>query len=147
MAPNKYTELFFCDEAVSLAAGHRPCAECRRDDFIRYRTAWQEGTGGRTPPKAADIDFVLHPSRVASHGRQVRARLGGLPDGTMIVIDGDDRKAWLVWRDYLREWTHDGYITARRIDPGTEVIVLTPEPTVEALRAGYVPEVHPSGTT
>jgi hypothetical protein len=148
MAPHRYTELFFCDEAVALAAGHRPCAECRRDDFVRYRTAWQEGTGGRTQPKAADMDFILHSRRVASHGRQARLRasLGGLPDGTMVIVDGDGSKAWLVWRDSLREWTHEGYTAARRIDPGMEVIVLTPEPTVEALRAGYVPEVHSSGT-
>ncbi|MGB8623555.1 MAG: hypothetical protein WCD16_12105, partial [Paracoccaceae bacterium] len=45
MTPGRYTELFFLDEAVALAAGHRPCAECRRADFLRYRDAWQAATG------------------------------------------------------------------------------------------------------
>src|SRR3954453_10101590 len=63
MAPNSYTEFFFCDEAVSLAAGHRPCAECRRADYIRYRTAWETASGRRGQLKAADIDRILHQAR------------------------------------------------------------------------------------
>jgi hypothetical protein len=36
MTPNRWTELFFLDEATSFAAGHRPCALCRRDDYTRF---------------------------------------------------------------------------------------------------------------
>jgi len=38
-ASNHYTQLFFLDEAVAFAAGHRPCAECRRSDYNTYRQA------------------------------------------------------------------------------------------------------------
>jgi len=150
MAPNRYTELFFCDEAVSLAAGHRPCAECRRADYIRYRNAWVAASGCRDPLRdllrAAEIDRVLHQARVTPKGQPVRsrARLGSLPDGTMVVLPNHSDTAWLIWRRELKLWTHQGYTLSRTIEPRMEALVLTPEPTVAAIRAGYIPEVHPS---
>jgi hypothetical protein len=34
--PGRFTELFFLDEATAFAAGHRPCALCRREDYKRF---------------------------------------------------------------------------------------------------------------
>jgi len=45
MTPGRYTELFFLDEATALAAGHRPCWECRRADALRFRDAWARAAG------------------------------------------------------------------------------------------------------
>jgi hypothetical protein len=67
MAPNRYTELFFLDEATALAAGHRPCFECRRDRYLAFRDAWAAGDPemvGREPIRADDIDNRLHAERV-----------------------------------------------------------------------------------
>jgi hypothetical protein len=60
-----YTQLFFCDEATAIAAGHRPCAECRRPDFLWYMVAWQKAYGLQCPPKAGEADQALHKARVA----------------------------------------------------------------------------------
>src|SRR6185437_3576906 len=37
--PNRWTPIFFLDDAVALAAGHRPCATCRRDMYRSFRDA------------------------------------------------------------------------------------------------------------
>ena len=36
-----YTELFFLDEPTVLAAGHRPCFECRRKDAEKFAEQWR----------------------------------------------------------------------------------------------------------
>lgn len=146
MAPGQYTELFFCDEAVALAAGHRPCAECRRPDFVRYVTAWQAGHGVASPPKASEVDKVLHRARVTPDRRQVRtsARLSDLPDGTFISLPAEPTVAWLVWRGGLYRWSHEGYTERQPSLQDADVVVLTPEPTVRVLAAGYVPVIHPT---
>src|SRR4051812_47780614 len=45
MSPGTYTELFFLDEAVALAAGPRPCGECLRSKYRSYMDAVSEGSG------------------------------------------------------------------------------------------------------
>lgn len=144
MAPGRYTELFFCDEAVALAAGHRPCAECRRKDHARYGSAWQEAYSLARPPRSGDMDEALHPARVSRDRRQVTfaASLGDLPGGTFVSFPREPQAAWLVWRDRLHRWSHEGYCEIRRLDSADEAVVLTPGPTVRVLRAGYVPIVH-----
>jgi hypothetical protein len=149
MAPNRYTELFFLDEATGLAAGHRPCFECRRRSFLALRDAWTAGNGpiiGAEPVRAATIDARLHDERVGP-GRSKRtftANIDDLPDGAFISFDGPDGGACLVWGADLLEWSPRGY-TGRRPRPGgASVSVLTPRSTVAAIWAGYVPEVHPS---
>src|SRR5216684_524132 len=90
MSPNRYTELFFLDEAVAFAAGHRPCAECRRERFNAFRDAWMLREGAEAPPCRADaIDAVLHPARIGSHGIKVtyKAALDSLPNGCFVRID------------------------------------------------------------
>ena len=148
MAPGRYTELFFLDEAVSLAVGHRPCKECRKLAFEAFAAAWRRANGIGECEKvgADDIDSALHLSRVAPGRKQVRFVnvLGALPDGAMFSFPDEPYHAWLAWRGSIHRWTHGGYVEARVADPLSTVDVITPLRTVEVLRAGYKPNVHPS---
>jgi hypothetical protein len=139
MTPNRWTELFFLDEATALAAGHRPCFECRREDARRFKAAWLAGQQRNDDPPIGAVDDVLQAERL---DRGWHARLDALPDGAMIEQDGS---AWLWWRGRLRPWSFDGYGTPK---PGrtTEVTVLTPPSIVAALARGYVPMVHASAS-
>lgn len=145
MTPGSYTELFFCDEAVAMAAGHRPCALCRRADFERFRAAWARGPGEGRAERAAAIDARLHASRLDAARRPARfpARLGDLPDGAM-ATRADPGVAWLVREGSARRWSHVGYGPSEDVDPDETVTVLTPRLLVDALRAGYAPLLHPS---
>ncbi len=144
--PGHYTQLFFCDEATAFAAGHRPCAECRRPDYQRYVQAWQRAHDLPHPPKAGEVDRSLHQARLTQDRGQARTvkRLADLPDGTIISLSKQPGEAWLVWQDHLHRWTHSGYSERRPITPDVEVVLLTPEPTVRTLEMGYTPVVHPS---
>lgn len=137
MTPRRYTELFFLDEAVSFAAGHRPCCECRRERFLAFQSAW----GGR--PRATEMDGVLHRARVDRRGRKVtyEAPLESLPNGCFVEIEGS---AFLVWDDALLLWTPERYALRERRPKDRMVTVLTPEPAVRCFRRGYVPSVHES---
>ena len=133
--PNRYTELFFLDEATALAAGHRPCAECRRARYEEFRDLLAVRT-------ADEIDRALHADRLDQDGRKrtYRAALRSLPDGTMV----EDRGApHLLWRGKLWPWSFSGYGAGVALT-GTEVDVLTPRSIVSAIRAGFVPQVDPS---
>jgi hypothetical protein len=134
-APDRYSELFFLDEATSLAAGHRPCAECRRPRYEEFRELWPHGR-----VKADQIDRVLHEERLDAAGgkRTYRAALASLPDGTMVE---HRRSPHLLWGGRLRPWSFFGYGPAVAAEPGEERIVLTPLSIVEAIRAGFVPQV------
>ncbi len=139
--PGRWTQLFFLDEAVALAAGHRPCALCRRADFKRFLDAWEIAFGRRE--KVPAIDAALHPARVTARSRRQvthRAALGGLPDGCFIRLDD---APWLVRGKHLLRWTHFGYDAEQSRRSG-EIEVLTPAPLVAVLRAGYAPLLHPS---
>ena len=139
MSPGLYTELFFLDEAVALAAGHRPCAECRRDDYVRFRAAWAERVASDTSADA--MDLVLHADRL-DEGRQkrmYRAELSTLPAGSFVELDG---AAWLLWNGALHAWTPAGYTERRAATPGM-VTVVTPRCIVAVLGGGYQPLVHP----
>jgi hypothetical protein len=140
MRPRRYTELFFLDEAVALAAGHRPCAECRHAAYQSFRTAWTAARGLPAKPAAGDIDQVLHWQRRLADGARVTypALLSDLPDGVFIV---HDEEFWLANDGGLHRWTPAGYTD--RIDQfAGPAAVLTPRATVEAIRAGYRPLVH-----
>ena len=144
MSPHRYTELFFLDEAVALAAGHRPCAECRRERFHAFKDSWmrREEVDLSVPLRAADIDAELHKAR-GDRGRKVtyEAILKELPNGSFIELD---RSAYLVWNDALLLWTPERYSRKEPRPNGLTVAVLTPQPTVQCLRQGYEPEVHES---
>lgn len=147
MRPGAYTQLFFLDEAVALAAGHRPCAHCRRADYEAFVTAWMRATGRANRPRAAELDWQLHGERVDSLSRrQVShdAPLDDLPDGTFITLPGKPGAPYLVKGEHLLPWTPEGYRAARERPLGIEVTVLTPRATVGALAAGFRPRLHPS---
>jgi hypothetical protein len=133
MQPGRFTELFFLDEATAFAAGHRPCALCRREDYTRFL----ELVGER---RADDVDARLHAERLAPYRT---AALETLPDGAFILSDAG---AWLVLGDELRRWTPAGYVerTSRKTGRAT---VVTPPSLVEVLRSGWsgaVPLLHPT---
>jgi hypothetical protein len=141
MAPGHYTELFFLDEAVALAAGHRPCAECRRRDYNRFREAWAAAAGGALQ-SAKDMDAALHAARVVPRLRGQRtheAEIASLPDGAFI---GWQDRPVLVFGDRLLPWTPAGYGPAEARPAAGPVTVLTPVPTIAALAAGYRPALH-----
>ena len=140
VAPCSYTELFFLDEPTAFAAGHRPCAECRREDFLRFRAAWTTAHGRQAT--APEIDRVLHAARIEQGTRRQMTwatEVGALPDGTFVVLSDRPGEAWLQWGGLVRRWTHHGYDRLEWVVPTTRVSVLTPQPTVMAFAAGYVP--------
>jgi hypothetical protein len=141
MSPNRYTELFFLDEAVAFAAGHRPCAECRRGRYNAFREAWQLAHRPAESPFADEMDAELHKARI-DRGRKVtyEAELRALPDGCFVQIEG---LPYLVLGNALLLWTPEGY--ARRDARWDSIVrVLTPEPIVGCFRHGYRPETHES---
>lgn len=146
MAPNSYTELFFLDEATALAAGHRPCAECRRRNYTAYRMAVERGGGVPAAEPVAALDRQLHSERALPRRfrqKTWRSGLADLPDGAMFEqSDG----IYLVMGDHVLEWSFQGYGNAacRREFGPAEVSVLTPRTSVAALSAGYIPAFHPS---
>jgi hypothetical protein len=132
MQPGKFTELFFLDEATAFAAGHRPCALCRRDDYNRFVELCDA--------RADAIDARLHEERL---GQRRSAPCEALPDGAFVIRDG---AAWLVLESELLRWTPAGYTDCVRRRPGL-VDVLTPPYLVDVLHAGWrgdVPFLHPS---
>jgi len=144
MAPRRYTELFFLDEAVAIAAGHRPCFECRRREFHAWQAAWLAGNGLSAPPRAAEMDAALHAARIEPGTRRQRtwqSPLGALPDGSYVLWQA---RPHIYLDGTLRPWSHTGYGAAVAAPPEDEVVVLTPRPSVGALRGGYRPVCHPS---
>jgi hypothetical protein len=139
MPERGWTALFFLDEAVALAAGHRPCHQCRYAEAMRFRDAWRAAHGG--PCTAGDIDRLLHPTRVTRARQQVRfqARARDLPPGTFILRD----TPLLLLSDAALPFDPRGY-GAPMLRPTGEVTVLTPQPIVQVLRAGYHPVLHAS---
>ncbi|HEY0228620.1 MAG TPA: hypothetical protein VGC05_19975 [Mycobacterium sp.] len=130
--PNRYTPLFFLDEAVALAAGHRPCAECRNGAYKRYRALWAETQSGAIP-YAGDMDAQLHRERT---GREHRMPWTALSDGVFVAADAGPA---VVVGGQLAVWDHDENAYRERLPrprAGT-ACVLTPPSTVAILRAGY----------
>jgi hypothetical protein len=144
MPPGRWTALFFFDEAVALAAGHRPCAYCRRRDFLRYAGAWATGRALDERPRAPAMDAQLHLERVDPRTRQQRTtiqELDELPDGAMIRYDG---RPALVLDHKVLPWSWQGYDAPRRPPGLGEVAVLTPPANLVVLKAGFTPLLHPS---
>jgi hypothetical protein len=133
--PGRYTGLFFLDEATALAAGHRPCVECRRADFVRFADAF----GGR---RASEVDAALAAERPTRAGpRRWPAAFADLPDATMVEVDGSPH---LVLRGAVRPWSPEGYGAPVPTEGNTVLSVVTPPSIVRALSGGYAPRLHPS---
>lgn len=141
--PHTWTPLFFLDEAVALAAGHRPCALCRRSDFNSYRRAIAEAEGLAQPPTAREIDQRLASERLtpgrglsrAGDRKTWRALLPSLPSGT-IIANGDGTPL-LIDVDGHRAFQFEGWEAPITIST-PDVEVITPPTSVSALRGGFV---------
>ena len=140
MGGRSWTELFFLDEATALAAGHRPCFYCRRDDANRFRSAWEEGKGVANV-LAPEIDAVLHRERFAS-GKKLHplpTRLEKLPDGAMVQAG---EGSYLIVGGKPLRWSFAGYRKAEAAI--ADAMLITPPSTVRALASGFRPVLHPS---
>jgi hypothetical protein len=141
MGGRSWTELFFFDEATALAAGHRPCFYCRRDDANRFRAAWQQGNGV-TDILAPDMDAVLHRERLEGRKKRLHTLpvpLQQLPDGTMIQ---SGTESYLIAQGRALLWSPGGYREIR--NALADAMLLTPPSTLRALGAGYRPVLHAS---
>jgi hypothetical protein len=139
---HRWTHLYFHDEAVSFAAGHRPCAECRRDAYRAYQQAWAAEAGREVitarggGPGAREMNAVLHAERIipGTHRRRLHdLSWPGLPDGTFVLEDGQPA---LVLGDAIVPWTPQGYGARRKRPTAGTATVITPPSTVAVLRAG-----------
>src|SRR5437870_10240976 len=145
LQPGRFTELFCLDEATAFAAGHRPCALCRREDYDRFVAIWSELHPGQVGADA--IDAQLHTERVDPGTRgQLRreAPLDGLPDGAFVLREG---APYLVLGAYLLRWTAAGYVARAPRPVRQQALLITPPSLIEVLRADWqplVPLLHPS---
>jgi len=143
MAPNRYTELFFVDEATSFAAGHRPCFECRRNDYNKFKTLWLKGNpeyhfDEKTPIKK--IDDILHKERINRNKSKItyQENIKVIPNGSFVLVNNE---AYLFFDKKMYLWSPFGY--EKGIDqPKTNMLaVLTPKSVVNSFRAGYLPQI------
>jgi len=131
--PHTWTELFFLDEAVALAAGHRPCAYCRRAAYTRFKA----GFPGR--PNAVEMDMILHAERLENRVKRLHpVRLEALPDGAFVAVDG---RPHLVNGDALLPYAPDGYHPPKPRPTG-QALSLTPPSLLAVLTGGYQPQLH-----
>ncbi len=143
MTPGLYTELFFLDEATAFSAGHRPCYECRRDDYRRFKQYWLQGNPVHPfneKTSITEIDAILHQERLGTGNSKItfRANINELPDGTFVLLD---EKPFLIKGDLLYPWTPAGYDTGIARPHNMEVAVLTPASIVNTFKVGYVPQM------
>jgi hypothetical protein len=134
--PNRYTHLYFHDEAVSFAAGHRPCAECRRAAYNDYRDRWARALRV-DPPSAQEMNRRLHGERLhrGTHRRRFHERpWPSLPDGTFVLHSDEP---YLVLGDALVQWTREGYRSRTGRPSQGDAVVITPPSTVAVLADGY----------
>ncbi len=143
MTPKRYTELFFFDEATAFAAGHRPCFECRRKAYDQFKYCWLKGNpeyGFDEKTSIRQIDEILHRERIGENNQKMTftSLTDELPDGTFIEIAG---LPYLVAGKMIHHWTPFGYDQTSPLPVSAKVCVLTPKSTVNAFRAGYLPQI------
>lgn len=143
MSPGLYTELFFLDEVTAFSAGHRPCAECRREDYNRFKAAWIKGNpsfGFDAKTTIGNIDEILQQERMDDNGNKVTyaERLDKLPDGSF--IEYKDKPHLIKQPNKIAAWTPSGYEETIELRGRIEVVVLTPKSIINTFRAGYVPQ-------
>ena len=134
---NGYTELFFLDEVSALAAGHRPCFECRRRAAAEFSNTWISNFGKPDGSVADTMDRVLHSERIQDSKIIQESDVNKLPDGAMVAC-GD---AFFAKKDgRFLQWSETGYLVADI--PEGDVHLLTPASTVKVLAGGYIPVWH-----
>jgi hypothetical protein len=143
MARDRYTELFFMDEATAFSAGHRPCAECRREDFNRFKMYWLKGNesfGFTLKTPIGKIDEIIHQERISNdnHKKTHQEDITLLPDGTFIL---HQNIPYLKKGENMYKWSPAGYLNPEPLMPPGNVRVLTPQSIVNTFRAGYVPQM------
>jgi len=140
----KYSELFFLDEATAFSAGHRPCAECRRQRYNEFKNLWLRAKPALESVTVAEIDKQLHAERAARGGIKVKHSciFKELPEGAFIELGGI---ACLFWDGKLKKWSPDGYVGNVSVPAEKEVVtLLTPPSIVELIKIGLLPQVHES---
>lgn len=143
MGAKTYTELFFLDEATAFAAGHRPCFECRRNDFVHFKKMWLQANaefGFDENISIQKIDSVLHSERMNANGskKTFEININDLPNGSFISVDDC---AYLLYKNQLYLWTPFGYESHRVKPANKKVKVLTPHSIVKMFKDGYVPQI------
>lgn len=139
MTGRNWTELFFLDEAVAMAAGHRPCAYCRRSAYTAFSMAWGANL------KAPEMDAILHAARAVRGARRLQTHTAdarSLPEGSFVMAD----QPLLLTSDAAHPYTPHGYGTPAPRPTG-QITVLTAPPMLDVLRGGYTPTLHPSAQT
>jgi hypothetical protein len=143
MAPDRWTELFFLDEATAFSAGHRPCFECRREAANRFKTFWLKGNPEYmfdAKTRIQEIDEVLHKERI--HRDQTKVTFtespANLPNGCFVLYEGIPH---LLSGGLLFRWSPFGYEKGVSVPQVDEMTVLTPKSIVNTFRAGYIPEM------
>ena len=138
-----YSELFFLDEATAYSAGHRPCWTCRPDRYDDFKSRWKQLFSAGTSLLIKEIDAQLHSERAIRGGGKVtyQAKIGDLPDGTFIEIDGSQ---YLLSGKRMLQWSFAGYVASVARNDAETVTVLTPRSIVELFRRGLVPMIHSS---
>ncbi len=143
MEGNHYTVLFFLDEATALAAGHRPCWDCRRSRYDAFKKEFGAANRPGIETLARNMDALLKADRHPAARQQIGS-LHGLPDGVIVkhVASG---AYYLILGEKVYPWSFDGYGAAiSRVSIDGPFIILTPACTVNAIRHGYRPDIHPS---
>ena len=143
MSPNRYTELFFLDEATSFAAGHRPCFECRRDDYHHFKSLWIKGNPEyrfNEKTSITKIDDILHQERIGRNKIKVTYEENAeeLPDGSFVLVD---HKSYLIFKQNIYLWSPFGYDKTHVLPKPNKAMILTPRSIVNTFRAGYVPQI------
>lgn len=142
MTPGRYTELFFLDEVTAFAAGHRPCAECRRKRYNEFRDAWQSASAWTEARnvRSAELDEMLHEERIEDSRKITwKGQLQDLPHGTMVLIDN---AAYAISENGLLAWNASGYRKAVHDRLPETVEVLTPSTVVKTFSRGFRPVFH-----
>ncbi len=143
MSPNRYTELFFFDEATAFAAGHRPCFECRRQDYNRFKFYWLKGNpeySFNNKTSIQKIDDILHGERIDSEKKKITYddNIKNIPDGTFVLLN---KQPYLIANKLMNAWSPFGYDKIIDLPKMKKVTVLTPKSIVNAFRAGYKPQM------
>lgn len=144
--PGRYSELFFLDEATALAAGHRPCAHCRRQRYNEFKRLWcfVNDLPNASVVSSREIDEQLHLERVSRSREKIlfSTSFSEVPDGTLIALG---RQAFLVWSNRLHKWSPDGYVTTSPLPHQTDVVqIITPKTIIQLYKMGFKPIVHVS---